>query len=218
MAGRFGAKVIELKVEAGKSFSLPELQAALKKHRPQLLFLTQGESSTGVRQSLAGVGAACAATGTLLLVDTVASLGGVPMLADAWGVDAVYTGSQKCLSAPPGAAPLMLNDRALAKVRGRKTKVRAAACAAASGWAGGWWVAGRRSSRRGLLAHCSSAGPRVLFPHMPLLMPLLLMLLPPRLLQVQSYYFDLNLVGDYWGWFGSRSYHHTGMVSECREG
>ena len=67
----------------------------------------------------------CRANGTLLLVDTVCSLGGVPMYADAWGVDAIYSGSQKCLSAPPGASPVMMNERALAKIKGRKTKVRA---------------------------------------------------------------------------------------------
>ena len=67
----------------------------------------------------------CRANGTLLLVDTVCSLGGVPMYADAWGVDAIYSGSQKCLSAPPGAAPFMLNDRALEKVKSRKSKVGA---------------------------------------------------------------------------------------------
>lgn len=95
----------------------------------------QGESSTGVRQSLDGVGELCAAHGALLLVDSVAALGGVPFLADAWGVDAAYTGSQKCLSAPPGAAPLMLGPRAVAKLRGRKTKVRVGV-----GWVGLGWV------------------------------------------------------------------------------
>ena len=63
----------------------------------------QGESSTGVHQSLAGLGAACEAAGTLLLVDTVCSLGAVPFYMDSWGVDCVYSGSQKVLSAPPGA-------------------------------------------------------------------------------------------------------------------
>jgi alanine-glyoxylate transaminase/serine-glyoxylate transaminase/serine-pyruvate transaminase len=66
----------------------------------------------------------CRANGALLLVDTVCSLGGVPMYADAWGVDAIYSGSQKCLSAPPGASPVMMNERALAKIKRRKTKVR----------------------------------------------------------------------------------------------
>jgi alanine-glyoxylate transaminase/serine-glyoxylate transaminase/serine-pyruvate transaminase len=73
---------------------------------------------------LCSVGELCRKHGALLLVDTVASLGGVPLLADAWQVDAVYTGSQKCLAAPPGAAPLMLGERAVAKLLARKSKVR----------------------------------------------------------------------------------------------
>lgn len=152
MADRFGADVVELKVPAGKTFSLAELTTAVETHKPAVLFLCQGESSTGVHQNLAGVGEMCRKNGTLLLVDTVCSLGGVPIHADKWGIDAIYSGSQKCLSAPPGGAPLFLSERALAKVKARKTKVR-------------------------------------------------------------SYYLDLNLVGDYWGWYNSRSYHHTGMVS-----
>lgn len=67
-----------------------------------LVLLLQGESSTGVHQSLAGLGELCHQHGTLLLVDTVCSLGGVPFFADEWGVDCMYSGSQKCLSAPPG--------------------------------------------------------------------------------------------------------------------
>lgn len=62
----------------------------------------QGDSSTGVHQSLAGVGELCRKYGTLLAVDTVCSLGGVPFYADDWKVDAMYTGSQKVLGAPPG--------------------------------------------------------------------------------------------------------------------
>jgi alanine-glyoxylate transaminase/serine-glyoxylate transaminase/serine-pyruvate transaminase len=83
----------------------------------------QGESSTGTHQALGdGLGAACKEAGTLLVVDTVAALGGVPCFADAWGIDAIYSGSQKCLSAPPGAAPLFFSQRAVDKLRGRKTK------------------------------------------------------------------------------------------------
>ncbi len=62
----------------------------------------QGESSTGVHQNLSGLGDLCKRNGTLLLVDTVCSLGGVPLFADAWGIDAIYSGSQKVLGAPPG--------------------------------------------------------------------------------------------------------------------
>lgn len=67
-----------------------------------LRFALQGESSTGVHQNLAGLGELCKKNGTLLLVDTVCSLGGVPLFADAWGIDAIYSGSQKVLGAPPG--------------------------------------------------------------------------------------------------------------------
>ncbi|BDA46134.1 Serine-pyruvate aminotransferase, mitochondrial [Coccomyxa sp. Obi] len=152
MAARYGANVVNLEKEAGKAFSFEELSQAVTQHKPAVLFLCQGESSSGVHQNLAGLGKLCKDNGTLLLVDTVCSLGGVPMFADAWGVDAIYSGSQKVLAAPPGGAPLFLSQRALDKVRARKTKPG-------------------------------------------------------------SYNLDLNLIGDYWGWFGSRSYHHTGMVS-----
>jgi alanine-glyoxylate transaminase / serine-glyoxylate transaminase / serine-pyruvate transaminase len=124
MADRFGAEVVDLKKEAGKTFSLAELTEAVETHKPAVLFLCQGESSTGVHQNLAGVGEMCHKNGTLLLVDTVCSLGGVPLYADKWGIDAIYSGSQKCLSAPPGGAPFFLSPRALEKVKARKTKVR----------------------------------------------------------------------------------------------
>jgi len=65
----------------------------------------QGDSSSGVHQSLAGVGDLCQKYGTLLAVDTVCSLGGVPFYADDWKVDAMYSGSQKVLGAPPGTPP-----------------------------------------------------------------------------------------------------------------
>jgi alanine-glyoxylate transaminase/serine-glyoxylate transaminase/serine-pyruvate transaminase len=76
-----------------------------------------------VHQNLAGLGELCHANGTLLLVDAVCSLGGVPLFADEWGIDAIYSGSQKCLSAPPGGAPLFLSDLAVKKLKSRKTKV-----------------------------------------------------------------------------------------------
>lgn len=68
----------------------------------------QGESSTGVHQNLAGLGELCHKHNTLLLVDTVCSLGGVPFFADDWGVDCMYSGSQKVLGAPPGEVPSYL--------------------------------------------------------------------------------------------------------------
>lgn len=210
----------------------------------------------------------CRKHNVLLLVDTVCSLGGVPLYADAWKVrrwegggvavewgwyravhaflvccgcggvvvvamwllwwwvvwrrhlsvpthpprlsspwiqvDAIYSGSQKCLSAPPGAAPLMLNDRALEKIRARKTKVRGGL-----GWAGLGWV-GWGGQEQGGQEHggcscgCCRSGaqqlqrmghtgpPAAVIPTRP---PGICV---PPLPQVRSYYFDLNLVGDYW--------------------
>ena len=65
--------------------------------------LRQGDSSTGVHQNLSGLGELCHKNGTLLIIDTVCTLGGVPFFADEWGIDAMYSGSQKVIGAPPGA-------------------------------------------------------------------------------------------------------------------
>lgn len=72
---------------------------------------------------MAGLGDLCRKSNSLLLVDTVCSLGGVPMFADDWGIDAIYSGSQKCIGGPPGAAPLMFGERAMNKLKARTTKV-----------------------------------------------------------------------------------------------
>ena len=74
-------------------------------------------------QPLEGVGDLCRQHDCLLLIDTVTSLGGVPLFLDEWQVDVAYSGSQKCLSCPPGISPLTLGARALEKLNGRKTKV-----------------------------------------------------------------------------------------------
>ncbi|XP_037797258.1 LOW QUALITY PROTEIN: serine--pyruvate aminotransferase-like [Penaeus monodon] len=108
----------------GDTFTLEELDAALAQHKPAVLFMVQGESSTGVLQPLEGAGALCRKHGALLAVDCVASLGGVPFYMDGWEIDVVYTGTQKVISAPPSMAPIAFNDRAMAKVRSRKTPIR----------------------------------------------------------------------------------------------
>jgi alanine-glyoxylate transaminase/serine-glyoxylate transaminase/serine-pyruvate transaminase len=86
------------------------------------VFVTHGESSTGVLQPLEGLGPLCHANNCLLAVDTVASLGGNPVMADQLEIDVIYTGSQKVLGVPPGTAPISFSDRAVAAFRGR-TKV-----------------------------------------------------------------------------------------------
>ena len=124
MADRYGADVRRMDKEWGGVFSLDELRAGLEKHRPSVLALVHGETSSGACQPLEGVGALCREYDCLLLVDTVASLGGVPFFSDDWLVDIVYSGSQKCLSCPPGLGPLTLGPRAVEKVMNRKTKIR----------------------------------------------------------------------------------------------
>lgn len=107
----------------GEVFSLEELRTAVQGFRPAVLALVHAETSTGACQPLAGVGELCREQDCLLLVDSVTSLGGVPLFLDNWLVDIAYSGSQKCLSCPPGIAPLTLGSRAVDKLNRRKTKV-----------------------------------------------------------------------------------------------
>ena len=123
MAGRYGGDVRRIEKPWGEVFSLDELRAGLKTHRPAVLALVHAETSTGARQPLEGVADLCREFDCLLLVDTVTSLGGVPLFLDEWGVDVAYSGSQKCLSCPPGISPLTLGQRAVDKLHRRKNKV-----------------------------------------------------------------------------------------------
>ncbi|XP_058455490.1 alanine--glyoxylate aminotransferase [Malaya genurostris] len=149
MASRYGADVRFVKSSMGQSLSLEQIRSAMVSNKPSVLFLTQGDSSTGVLQGLEGVGALCREHDCLLIVDTVASLGGTPLLMDQWQIDAVYTGSQKVLGAPPGITPVSFGHRAVERYKRRNSKVKV-------------------------------------------------------------YYWDMMLVGDYWGCFGRpRIYHHT---------
>ena len=82
------------------------------------------ETSTGVSSDVPTLVELAHAHGCLTIVDTVTSLGGSPLKVDEWGIDAVYSGTQKCLSAPPGISPVSFNERAMDKVKSRKTKVQ----------------------------------------------------------------------------------------------
>ncbi|NXV30193.1 SPYA protein, partial [Rissa tridactyla] len=94
----------------------------LVRHKPSVLFITHGESSTGVLQPLEGLGKLCHRHGCLLLVDAVASLGGAPIFMDQQEIDVLYSGSQKVLNAPPGSAPISFSNQAREKMLRRKTK------------------------------------------------------------------------------------------------
>jgi alanine-glyoxylate transaminase/serine-glyoxylate transaminase/serine-pyruvate transaminase len=123
MAGRYGAEVRLLSKPWGQVFNLEELRAAMETHRPAILALVHAETSTGARQPLEGVGELCREFDCLLLLDTVTSLGGVPIFLDEWGVDLAYSCSQKGLGCSPGASPLTISPRAMAKVQQRSSKV-----------------------------------------------------------------------------------------------
>jgi len=123
MAGRYGADVVALRKPWGQVFGLEELEATLSKHRPAILALVHAETSTGACQPMEGVGTLCRKYDCLLLLDTVTSLGGVPLFLDEWGVDLAYSGTQKCLSCPPGLAPFTMNERAIEKLNRRSGKV-----------------------------------------------------------------------------------------------
>lgn len=123
MASRYGADVRRLEKDWGEVFSLEEIAEGIQRNRPAMLGLVHAETSTGALQPVEGIGKLCREFDCLLLLDTVTSLGGVPVFLDRWHVDLAYSGSQKCLSCPPGIAPLTMNERALAKINRRKTKV-----------------------------------------------------------------------------------------------
>ncbi len=124
MATRYGAEVDRVDRSWGEVFEPGEIDTALAKKQYKLLAIVHGETSTGVVQTEIKVIAETAHKhGALLVVDTVASLGGAPVEVDAWDVDICYSGSQKALSAPPGLAPLTVGSRAREVLENRETRV-----------------------------------------------------------------------------------------------
>ena len=124
IASRYGAKVDRIERPWGEIFTPAEVEQALKKERYCLLAMVHGETSTGTVQiQVDEIAAAAHRHGALMVLDTVASLGGVPIEVDGWDVDICYSGSQKCLSAPPGLAPITISQRAVDKLRSRKSPV-----------------------------------------------------------------------------------------------
>lgn len=124
VARRAGAEVITLERNFGEIFSSDEIADAVKKHAPKVVGIIHAETSTGAHQPLEEIAKIVHDAGALILVDTVTSLGGMPVEVDAWGLDAVYSGTQKCLSCPPGLAPVTFSPRALEVIDKRKTKIQ----------------------------------------------------------------------------------------------
>ncbi|MBI4401681.1 MAG: alanine--glyoxylate aminotransferase family protein [Nitrospirae bacterium] len=118
---RCGGKPVRVEASWGRIVEANAIKSALARSGPvKAVAVVHAETSTGVHQPLEEIGALCRQHDALFIVDAVTSLGGLPLEVDRWGIDACYSGTQKCLSCPPGLAPLTLSERALAAIRNRK--------------------------------------------------------------------------------------------------
>ena len=125
IADRCGAKVYKIIKPWGKVITTADVKEALSTcPKPKVVALVHAETSTGALQPLQGISDLVHNAGGLLMVDAVTSYCGVELQVDKWGIDAIYTGTQKCLSAPPGLSPVSFSDRALQALDNRKTKVQ----------------------------------------------------------------------------------------------
>jgi len=125
VAERAGADVTAIQRPWGQVFSPEEVAAAIREKGPfKLVGIVHAETSTGAAQPIAPISKAAHAAGALLLVDTVTSLGGMEVDVDGWNVDACYSGTQKCLSCPPGLSPVTFSPAAVEVIDKRKSKVQ----------------------------------------------------------------------------------------------
>ncbi len=124
MADRYGATVRRLEKPWGEVFSADEIEAELEKKPAKIVALVHAETSTGTLQPMEGMSALAHRYGALFLIDCVTSLGGVPVKIDEWDVDIAYSGTQKCLSCPPGLSPVTISERARDVMHQRKSKVK----------------------------------------------------------------------------------------------
>jgi alanine-glyoxylate transaminase / serine-glyoxylate transaminase / serine-pyruvate transaminase len=123
VAERAGAQVTRIERPFGEIFTKEEIAAAVERVRPKVVGIVNAETSTGARQPLEGLASIVHGQNGLLLVDCVTSLGGIPVEVDAWELDAVYSGTQKCLGCPPGLSPVTFSPRAVATLEKRSSKV-----------------------------------------------------------------------------------------------
>jgi (S)-ureidoglycine---glyoxylate transaminase len=120
IAQRCGANVKVIHTDWGTVFDLAQIETAIKAFSPKLVAICQGDTSTTMLQPLAGLGELCHRYGAMLQVDATASCGGTPLPADAWAVDAVTAGLQKCLAGPSGIAPITLSNRMAESIYSRR--------------------------------------------------------------------------------------------------
>lgn len=123
VATRLGAQVDALEFDWGRPVVVGDVKEKLAAKDYRIVAVVHAETSTGVCNPVAEIGELIRPTDTLYLVDAVTSLGGMEVAMDSWGIDALYSGTQKCLSCPPGLAPLSFSDKAVRALRARRTRV-----------------------------------------------------------------------------------------------
>jgi alanine-glyoxylate transaminase/serine-glyoxylate transaminase/serine-pyruvate transaminase len=124
IAERTAANTIVVPTEWGKTVDPQKIEETMKSCNPRVLALVHVETSTGVAQNLEGLAEIAHKYDALFIVDAVASLSGQPVSVDKNGIDICYSGSQKCIGAPPGLGPITFSERALERLRNRKTPVQ----------------------------------------------------------------------------------------------
>jgi alanine-glyoxylate transaminase/serine-glyoxylate transaminase/serine-pyruvate transaminase len=130
VAERCGAEVRTIEAKWGQAFDQDHIAETLDRmfrtgeFKPDIVAIVHAETSTGVHQPIDKLGEAVHKHGALFVIDCVTSLGGAPVEIDRWGVDAAYSGTQKCLSCPPGLSPVTLSPRAVERLERRKRKVQ----------------------------------------------------------------------------------------------
>jgi len=123
IVNRLGATLIRVDAEWGKTIDPEHVRKAVQGKKPKLLAVVHAETSTGVCQPLEELANIARECGALFLVDTVTSLGGIEVALDKMGIDAVYSGTQKCLSCPPGLSPISFSPAAMKVLENRKSPV-----------------------------------------------------------------------------------------------
>ena len=123
IVGRIGGKLVRVDGQWGRAIDPDDVRKAVENCSPKLVAVVHAETSTGVCQPLADIAGIAHNAGALFLVDSVTSLGGMDFRLDRWKIDAAYSGTQKCISCPPGLSPISLSDAAASVLAQRKTPV-----------------------------------------------------------------------------------------------
>lgn len=121
---RCGSKLIRIDAPWGRPIEPDQVKNALKHNKVKLVAIVHAETSTGVLQPLTEISKMVHEAGALFVVDTVTSLAGTEVLTDEWGIDAIYSGTQKCISAPPGLSPVSFSPKAVEAMDSRNSKVQ----------------------------------------------------------------------------------------------